>query len=80
MSHKLEHSHKKVMLLKKKLQTTQKRARRYKTQVNSLREVVADLKQKELITTPCEDMLNSQFSGVPLQLMKRMISMMYVKG
>ena len=74
MSIKLERSKKMIFSLKKKLKTTQRKVQRYKIKVKSLKQVVQHLKQKDLITTPCEDMLNNNFSGVPLQIMKRITS------
>ena len=74
MSQNLERSQRKVISLKKRLKTTQKRVSRLKIKVKSLKQIVKDLKEKDLISTSCEDMLNDQFSGIPLKIMKRMIS------
>lgn len=70
---KLKKSDKKIEMLKKKLKLSQ-RSRRLKKKVFSLKDVVNELRYKNLISQNCEDMLNQTFEGVPLQLMKRVRS------
>ena len=71
---KLKKSDKKIEMLKKKLKLSQPRSRRLKKKVFSLKDVVNELRNKNLISQNCEDMLNQTFEGVPLQLMKRVRS------
>ena len=63
-----------VNLVKKKLKIAQQKARRYKVRVNSLEAVVNRLKQEQLISSSCEEILNNTISGVPKEIMKRMTS------
>ena len=69
-----EKHQKKMTRLKKKLNTTQQRARRLKKRVTSLKSIVKQLKEKDLITSACEEMLERNFSDVPIALFKRMAS------
>ncbi len=52
--------------LKRRLDTSQKKARRLKKKVNSLTSVVSELKKEKLVS--------SDFSGVPKELMKRLVT------
>ena len=61
-------------MLKKKLKLSQQRSRRLQKKVFSLKEVVGELRDKNVISPNCEDMLNQTFEGVPLALMKRVKS------
>ena len=65
---------KKMTKLRKKLKTTQQKARRLKKKVTFLKSIVKELKEKDLITSACEDMLERNFSDVPIALFKRMAS------
>ena len=69
-----EKHQKKMTKLKKKLKTTQQKARRLKKRVTSLKSIVKQLKEKDLITSACEEMLERNFSDVPIALFKRMAS------
>ena len=72
---KINEKHQKKMTeLKKKLKTTQQRAGRLKKRVTSLKSIVKQLKEKDLITSACEEMLERNFSDVPIALFKRMAS------
>lgn len=74
LQEKLNKSEKKVEELKKKLKVSQQRSRRFQKKVFSLKEIIKELKDKDLISTNCENMLNQTFEGVPLALAKRMKS------
>ena len=58
----------------KKLKLSQQRSRRLQKKVFSLKDVVKELRDKNLISPNCEDMLNQTFEGVPLELIKRVKS------
>ena len=60
--------------LKKKLDTSQKKARRYKKKVQSLTSVVSELKKEKLVSSDCASILETTFSGVPKELMKRLVT------
>ncbi len=68
----LNASKKKIASLQKKLKMSQQRNRRMGKKVTSLQEVVKQLKDNNLISSNCEEMLSQTFSTVPLALMKRM--------
>ena len=70
---KIREAHKqKVLKLKKKLKVKQQRARRLNRRVTSLKSIVKQLKEKQLISSACEEMLERNFSGVSIDLFKRM--------
>ena len=71
---RLDRSNDKIYKLERKLKTAQQKLRRYKGKVDTLNAVVKRLKQEQLISLSCEEMLNKSFTGVPLDLMKRMTS------
>ena len=58
---------KKIALLKKKLKASQQKNRRMGKRVTSLEEIVKQLKDNNLISSNCEEMLSQTFSGVPWQ-------------
>ena len=70
---RLDKSSEQILELKKKLKASQQRSRRLKIKVRSLKTVVKQLREKQLISN-CEEMLNQTFSGVPLEMMKRITS------
>ena len=61
-------------ILKKRLATSQKKARRLKKKVNTLADVVSKLKEENLINNDCAAILETTFSGVPCELMKRLMT------
>jgi len=65
---------KKVSVLKKKLRLSQQRARRLNKRNVTLKGIVKQLKERDLISSACEEMLERNFSGVPVALFKRMSS------
>ena len=70
----LEQSNAEVVGLKKNLKTSQKKSRRLRRRVKSLKAIVKVVHEKLLISSGCEAMLKQTFSGVPSELMKRMTS------
>ncbi len=52
---------KKVSQLKKKLKVSQQKARRLKKTVTSLKSIVKQLKEKDLISSACEEMLEKKY-------------------
>lgn len=60
--------------VKKKLKYSNAKVRRLKQKVKSLADVVSNLKDKNMISANCEAMLNNTFSGVPLEIMKRLVN------
>ena len=74
LKNELNKSHQTIYSLKKKLKVSQQKSRRLKTKVKSLKTVVKQLREKHLISSSCEEMLQRSFSGVPLALLKRMTS------
>ena len=59
---------------KKKLKSSQTKTRRWKKKVATLADVVGKLKEEQLINSQCASILESTFSGVPLELMKRLVT------
>ena len=71
---KIKQAHaKKVSVLKKKLRLSQQRARRLNKRNVTLKGIVKQLKERDLISSACEEMLERNFSGVPVAF-KRMSS------
>lgn len=64
----------KVSKLKKKLKSTQQKARRLNKKVTSLTSVIKQLKEKNLISSSCEEMLERNIAGVSTELYKKMMS------
>lgn len=58
---------------KKKLKIEKQRNRRLAARVVSLTDIVKDLRKKNFVSDSCAEMLDNSFSGVPLQLMKRLL-------
>ena len=72
---KIKQAHaKKVSVLKKKLRLSQQRARRLNKRNVTLKGIVKQLKERDLISSACEEMLERNFSRVPIALFKRMSS------
>ena len=61
-------------ILKKKLKSSQKKASRLKKKVNTLADVVSKLQEENLINNDCAAILETTFSGVPCELMKRLMT------
>ena len=61
-----------VSTLKKKLKSSQQKTRRLKKRNATLKGIVKQLKERDLISSSCEEMLQRNFSGVPIELFKRM--------
>ena len=59
---------------RKKLKSSQKKIGRLEKEVTTLTQVVSDLKEKHLINSECAALLETAFSGVPLELMKRLLT------
>ena len=59
---------------KKRLQTSQKKTSRLKKKVRSLTSVVSELKKENLVSSDCASILERTFSGVPKELMKRLVT------
>ena len=72
LTKKLNKANKQVTTLKKKLKVSQQKSRRLKKKVKSLKDITKELSDKNLITSSCQEMLESNFSGVPFALLKRM--------
>ena len=63
-----------VTNLKKKLKVSKQKSKRLKQKVDSLNLVVKQLKDKNMISSSCEQMLEKVISGVPLDMFKRITS------
>ena len=59
---------------KKKVKSCQQQVRRLTRKIDNLNAVVDDLQEKNLISTSCAEILEKSFSGIPLELMKRVVS------
>ena len=64
----------KIESLKKKVKSSKKKINRRDKKVSTLASVVSELKEKNLINSDCATMLETTFSGVPRELMKRLVS------
>ena len=64
----------KVESLQKKLKRSHQKTRRLKKKVNTLADVVSKLKEENLINNDCAAVLETTFSGVPCELMKRLMT------
>ena len=58
----------------KRLKKSRMKASRLKKKVDSLTSVVSALKKENLISSECATMLETTFSGVPKELMKRLVT------
>ena len=63
-----------IASLRKRLKVTQRRCQRYKRKIIRLKNLVQHLKKNDYINSSSENILNQSLSGVPLALMKRVIS------
>ena len=64
----------KVECLTKKVKLFKQKARRLARKVDTLTSVVDDLKANNLVSSGCAELLESTFSAVPRELMKRLVS------
>ena len=64
----------KVKSMQKKLKNSQWRTRKWRKRVATLTEVVSELKEKNLINNDCATILETTFSGVPREIMKRLVT------
>ena len=64
----------KIENLQKKVKISQQKTRRRNRKVSTLASVVSELKEKNLINSDCATLLETTFSGVPKELMKRLVT------
>jgi len=64
----------KIENLQKKVKVSQQKTRRRNRKVSTLASVVSELKDKNLINNDCAALLETTFSGVPRELMKRLVT------
>ena len=64
----------KIKSLQKKVHSSKKKIKRRDKKVSTLAAVVSELKEKNLINSDCATMLETTCSGVPKELMKRLVS------
>ena len=64
----------KVENLQKRLKTSQKKTNRRDKNVSMLTAVVSELREKNLINSDCATILESTFSGVPKEVIKRLVT------
>ena len=65
---------KKIKALRTKLKVSQQKSRRLKKKVESLSDIIKQLKDKHLISSNCEEALHRTLTGVPLEIFQRMQS------
>ena len=65
---------------KKKLKTQQQKARRLKREIESLEDVIETIREENLISTNCADILQGSFSGVPKEVFTRVLKRKEGKG
>ena len=63
-----------IEILQKKLKRARMQKSRLQKKVQSLQGIVDNLKRKNLISESCSEVLEATFCGVPLHLMKRIMS------
>ncbi|GFN91159.1 THAP domain-containing protein 9-like protein [Plakobranchus ocellatus] len=61
------------IIQEKKIKNVQQQSRRLAIKVANLSEIVQDLKNKNYVSDSYAELLEQSFSGVPLQLMKRIL-------
>ena len=64
----------KVNVLRKKHHVKEQQIGRLKRKVHSLKNMLKELKNRNMISTNCEDYLKRKFTGVSLDILKRAIS------
>lgn len=67
---RLREANKHVAILNKKLKASREKIRRLKIKVKSLKDVTKQLREKNLISSSCEEMLEYNYSSVPLALLR----------
>ena len=73
LKRKVEETLESNFTLRKKQKMEQKRTRMLKKKVEHLDAVVDDLREKSLICSDCAELLEKTFSGVPLDVMQRLL-------
>lgn len=74
LKRKLEDMESRAESYKKKLKVEQRKNSRLTAKVLTLTDMVKDLKSKNLISDSCAEMLEKSFSGVPSQLIQRLLN------
>eukprot|EP00745_Piridium_sociabile_P017458 TRINITY_DN26262_c0_g3_i1.p1 TRINITY_DN26262_c0_g3~~TRINITY_DN26262_c0_g3_i1.p1 ORF type:complete len:251 (+),score=56.55 TRINITY_DN26262_c0_g3_i1:228-980(+) len=74
LKRKLEIALEKNAVLSRKLKVEQTKKSKLRKTVQSLKTVVKTLKDKNLVTSQCAELLDSTFSGVPNDVMKRLLN------
>ena len=64
----------KITVLKSKYRAKHEQLRRSKRKVQSLKNLLKELKNRDLISTDCQNYLSRKFSGVSLDILERAIS------
>ena len=64
----------KLHLVKTSIRTQQQKRRRLHKRVVHLNNIIDDLKTNNLVSSSCADVLEASFSGVPQQIMKRILA------
>ena len=60
--------------IKKKLKISQQTIRRLRKRVSNMEGIIKVLKDKQMISDDCKNLLEKSLSGVPLEIIKRMLS------
>lgn len=66
--------------VKRKLKLSLERERRLRRKVNSFNEIIDDLKHKKLISEDASAMLERCFTGIPLEVTKRLLKQTSTEG
>ena len=73
LTHELNDSTVQLECCKKKLKHEQQKSRRLKQKISTLSSVVGRLEELNLVSSSCAEMLEASFSGVPKQVMQRIL-------
>ena len=73
LKRKLDSATNNIQIMKKKLRISQQKTRRLKRNVSSLKSIVQDLRKKNLMSMAAAEMLEKTFSGVPREILERLI-------
>ena len=71
---KLEHAVSLGLSARKRLKYSQAKVHRLSRKVKSLTDIIVDLRKQNLISENCSNLLSSTCSGIPEQLMRRIVS------